>query len=170
MTPEAEAVRKVYRQHRQVIHPKYVVHDRWDACWEKAAEFVASQGLDLHRFIAAQFDQKKPFPEPNQLYSEHALKRYSAYKDTVKPEEELARRIEFELRFLDTRSRMGFSLEEVLNLPGAPLTPLFRYYACLMLRNFELARSFEPAAAEFGLARTDADKMYRQILLGEDVC
>jgi hypothetical protein len=168
VTPEAEAVRNAYRVRRQMQQPKWQGNnDRWQVCWQKAADFIANNELDLEVYVEAQFVYKAPFPMPNQLYSSEALKRYEMYRERVQdPEIEVIRRLELELGFLETRLEMGFSLEEILGFPEAPLTPLFCYCAAVIFERGDLAQLFEDVAKQ-QLARTPAARAIYFSLLSE---
>ena len=168
MTPEAEAVRKAYRLRRHIHQPKWNgSNTRWQVCWEKTANLVREHGFDLDRYIEAQFELKAPFPMPNQLYNQEALNRYELYnKQRIDPTEEILRRLSVELNFLETRLDVGFSLDEILALPKAPLTPLFCYCVAVKFRRSDLAQIFEEPANQH-LAHVPAAKSVYRSLLSE---
>ena len=165
MTPEAEAVRNAYRLRRQMHQPKWGgSNKRWLGCWQKAADLIAANEYDLEQYMEAQFELKAPFPMPNQLYNSAAVKRYETYnKDQSDPLDEVVRRLEVEMDFLETRMDAGFSLDEVLAFPGSPLTPLFCYCIAGTFKRPDLEAVFEDAAVR-QLARTPlAAKVYESL-------
>ena len=169
MTPEAEAARDAYRLRRQMHQPKWNGGDpRWKVCWQKTADFVARHELDMDQYMDAQFELKAPFPMPNQLYSEQALTRHEAYSErSGDPLEALGRRLDVEMGFLETRKKIGLSIEDILTFPASPLTPLFCYCVALNFGLSELAEQFEEGAKR-QLARSPQTREMYRALLPED--
>lgn len=170
MTPEAEAVRNAYRLRRQMHQPTWNGGDkRWQTCWQKTADFIELHELDLDQYLDAQFELKAPFPMPNQMYSSAALTRSEAYQNQQSdPMEEISRRLDVEMSFLQTRLDIGFSLDEILGFPASPLTPLFCYCVALNFGRGDLAKYFVEGAKK-QLARSPKAREVYLALLPEDV-
>jgi len=167
LSPAAQVVRDAFLRYRRMIHPEYKDgSSRWVVCYERAAEFIEKNGCDADEYIAAQFQFTKPFPMPNQLYSDTALKKYQNYAHDDTGLVELIAQIETELNYLDTRQLLGLSIEDILTSVVAPLSPLFRYVMAMSFKRQDIAEFYREAARE-QLARFRRTKEVYEELVGE---
>lgn len=168
MIPSSKRVCDAYTVRRRMLHPKWSsTNDRWKSCWRKVAELVDSCGYDLEMYMDAQFEMKSPFPQPSQLYSAEAIKRYEAYsKSRVPPGDVAVRRLEMELGFLESRSGLGFSLEEIFSLVASPLSPLFKYTVALLYGRQDIADNYREEAEGYASYRPESVELYNALLEG----
>ena len=148
LSPAAQVVRSAFLRYRRMIHPEYRDSERWKVCWEKAAKFIETHECEVDEYVAAQFFYTRPFPMPNQLYSDFALKKYENYTKTDVGLNELFMQLETELNYLSTRQQLGFDIDDILASKPAPLSPLFRYVMALYFKRPALAEVYRVDARE----------------------
>jgi hypothetical protein len=143
-TAARERAKAVYTFQRRLLHPDYVASKKHDSTFEKVALWVMQQRTDLTRYVAAQFKYHRPFPLPNMLLGARAQARWERYKrEEMHPE---PNRLEVELDFMETRMRIGFTPEELLEGEEFPLTPAFRYLMADQLGISSMARLWREEA------------------------
>lgn len=141
-------VKRSYVNHRRRIHPNYSAPSRWNACWKKIADFLQANNIELEPFMESQFELRKPFPHPTNLYNPHALERYEQYtRAGLTVEDSICNRLLFELDYLNVRSRL-FGIERVIEDPAAPLSPIFRVGVATMYGLDDVVDMYRDAARE----------------------
>lgn len=132
-------VKRAYVQLRRLYgHPKYYPNmDRWGKYFDKAARLMLKEKIDNPlRYVEAQFAALRPhtFPQPNMLVGKNALERYRTFMKSGDDEDSgrdtAAARFRFEVDYLTTRLRVGYTLRSVMTAKHSPLSALFRYVIC----------------------------------------
>jgi hypothetical protein len=123
-------LRSRYEELRRKTEPAYASSSKTDAIWIKTTEVVDKLGANPWDYIDAQFQAciRQPYPFPNSLYQEHAIRNYQEYQEKKLglPDQVTA----CQMMYLDNlQNRVGLSKEEAILHDGVEFYAWFR---CMM--------------------------------------
>lgn len=161
-------VQTAYTFRRHMTQPKWDGSaQRWRVCWHKTARMLMERSIDLDEFMDAQFALKVPFPTPIQLYTPDALRRYETYvKHRPDPCDDPSKRLMVEMRFLETRTEIGYTFREIVELPASPLSPAFCYVVARIFGDEAVAARFKESAHQQLVRTPSAAVVYSGLLPG----
>jgi hypothetical protein len=189
MTEEGERAKRVYEFYRRLLHSDFSIGHAHDWVFERLAEWVICRGVDLTKYVTAQFRHSRPFPFPPMLLGQKAEDKWERFKreEGIKEQwqeeleakhPELAQPVSFtrelqsqhrldtELDFMETRLRVGYTAEELLLGPEFPLSPVFRYLLAVQLGILSAERLWREEARLQVLLHPGCQQIYRH--LGEE--